>query len=48
MENFFKEWHRLLLEMDFNQMNRSGKVDYILFRQKLERDQQQFADDADT
>ena len=47
MENFFKEWHRLLLEMDFNQMNRSGKVDYILFRQKLERDQQQFADDAD-
>ena len=47
MENFFKEWHRLLLEMDFNQMNRSGKVDYILFRQKLERDQQQFTDDAD-
>ena len=46
MENFFKEWHRLLLEMDFNQMNRSGKVDYILFRQKLERDQQQFTDDA--
>ena len=47
LENFFKEWHRLLLEMDFNQMNRSGKVDYILFRQKLERDQQQFTDDAD-
>ena len=35
MENFFKEWHRLLLEMDFNQMNRSGKVDYILFRRFL-------------
>ena len=46
MKKFFEEWHRLLLEMDFDQMNRSGKVDYILFRQKLERDQQQFTDDA--
>lgn len=34
MEKFFSEWHRVLLSMNFDQMNRSGKVDYILFRQK--------------
>ncbi|MAT46604.1 MAG: DUF885 domain-containing protein [Verrucomicrobiaceae bacterium] len=32
--------------MDFNKMNRSGQVDYILFRQRLERDQDQFAGEA--
>ena len=46
MEKFFEDWHRVLLGMDFNKMNRSGQVDYILFRQRLERDQDQFAGEA--
>ena len=46
MEKFFEAWHRVLLEMDFDKMNRSGQVDYILFRHRLERDQEQFAREA--
>lgn len=46
MEKFFEDWHRVLLGMDFNKMNRSGQVDYILFRQRLERDQDHFAAEA--
>ncbi len=47
MEKFFSEWHRVLLSMNFDQMNRSGKVDYILFRQKIERDHQKFKAEAE-
>ena len=43
---FFEAWHRVLLEMDFDKMTRSGQVDYILFRHRLERDQEQFAREA--
>ncbi len=46
LEKFFEDWHRVLLEMDFEGMNRSGQVDYILFRHRLERDQKQFAREA--
>ncbi|MCH2064117.1 MAG: DUF885 domain-containing protein [Roseibacillus sp.] len=46
MEKFFEDWHRVLLGMDFDKMNRSGQVDYILFRHRLERDQEQLAREA--
>jgi hypothetical protein len=46
LEKFFKDWHKVLRSMDFKGMNRSGQVDYILFRHRLERDEKQFQQEA--
>ncbi len=46
LEQFYKDWHKTLQSMDFSAMNRSGQVDYILFRQRLERDHAAFHEEA--
>ena len=46
LEKFFKDWHKVLRSMDFKGMNRSGQVDYILFRHRLERDEEKFREEA--
>ncbi len=46
MKKFYHDWHKVLREMNFDDMNRSGQVDYILFRHRLERDQSVFAEEA--
>ncbi|MCP4846892.1 MAG: DUF885 domain-containing protein [Verrucomicrobiaceae bacterium] len=46
MGKFYKDWMKLLSGMDFNAMNRSGKVDYIMFRHRLERDRDQFQEES--
>ncbi|MBJ07071.1 MAG: DUF885 domain-containing protein [Verrucomicrobiaceae bacterium] len=47
MKKFYRDWHKVLLRMDFGGLNRSGKVDYILFRHLLEKDQSAFSREAE-
>lgn len=46
MEKFYEDWSNLLKAMDFDAMNRSGKVDYIMFRHRLERDRDRFREES--
>ncbi|MFP6872012.1 MAG: DUF885 family protein [Verrucomicrobiales bacterium] len=46
LEKFHEDWSKLLRSMNFNAMNRSGKVDYILFRHRLERDHRKFREES--
>ncbi len=46
IRKFQETWQRVLQGMKFDAMNRSGKVDYILFRQKLIRDRNEFREKA--
>lgn len=46
LEKFHEDWEKLLRSMNFNAMNRSGKVDYIMFRHRLERDGKKFRDES--
>ncbi|MCH2060321.1 MAG: DUF885 family protein [Verrucomicrobiales bacterium] len=46
IEKFYMDWRKLLQSMDFDAMNRSGKVDYILFRHRLEKDHGNFRDQS--
>lgn len=46
LQGYYKAWHQVLRGMAFEKMNRSGQVDYILFRHRLERDQERFAEEA--
>lgn len=47
LEKFYADWQQTLKNMDFDKMDRSGKVDYLLFRRRLDRDQANFAQEAD-
>lgn len=44
---FYEDWQQTLKNMDFDKMDRAGKVDYLLFRRRLDRDQANFAPEAD-
>ena len=46
LEKFYMDWKKLLRSMDFEAMNQSGKVDYILFRNRLEKDHTNFMEQA--
>ena len=47
IEKFYGDWSKLLQSMDFDAMNRSGKVDYIMFRHRLERDRENFQKESE-
>jgi uncharacterized protein (DUF885 family) len=47
VEKFYGDWSKLLQSMDFDAMNRSGKVDYIMFRHRLERDRENFRKESE-
>jgi uncharacterized protein (DUF885 family) len=46
LEKFHEEWSKLLRAMNFDAMNRSGKVDYIMFRHRLERERKKFREES--
>ena len=46
LEKFYADWQEALRAMDFDAMNRSGQVDYILFRRRLNLDQEKYQEEA--
>lgn len=47
LEAFYQEWYRVMKRMDFDGMNRSGKVDYLLFHQRLKNEHKSFQREAE-
>ncbi len=46
LKAFYQHWRKVLQGIDFDALNRSEQVDYLLFRQKLEKDQHHFQTEA--
>jgi hypothetical protein len=46
LRRFYEGWHRRLAELDFDQLNHEGQVDYVLLRNRLDFELEMLAQEA--